>query len=74
MIFQEHLCKLIHTIMEQGNKIVLGIDVNYDIRSSNCSKMLENIRMKEVIHNFHKEKSPPATHTRNRTSKPIDNI
>ena len=60
--------------MKQGHKVVLGKDANGNIRSSNCSKMLEETKMKEVILNFHKKKSPPATHNRNRTRKPIDSI
>ena len=30
--------------------------------------------MKEIIINFHRERSPPATHSRNKTRKPIDSI
>ena len=30
--------------------------------------------MKEIIINSHKERSPPSTHNRNRTRKPIDSI
>ena len=53
--------------MEQDHKVVLGIDVNDNIRSNNCSKMLGDIGMQEAIINFHKNKSPPATHNRNKT-------
>ena len=74
MLFQEYLCEFIHKIMEQGNKVVIGIYVNDDIRFSNCSKTLEDIGMKEVIINFHKNKNPPATHNRNKTWKLIDSI
>ena len=64
MLFQEHLCEFIDMILEQGYKVVLGIGVNDDIRPSNYSKMVENIRMKEVIINFHTNKSPSAMHNR----------
>ena len=74
MLFQEHLCEIIHIIMEQGHKIILGIDINDDIRYSICSKMVEDIRMKETMINFHKNKSPPAMHNRNKTQKQIDSI
>ena len=74
MIFQEQLCKFISKTMNQGHKVILGMDANDDIRSSNISKMLEEIGMKEAILNFHKEKSPPATHNRNRSRKSIDSI
>ena len=50
------------------------MDVNNDIRSSNCFKMLEYIGMEEAKPNFHEVKSPLATHNRNRTRKLIDSI
>ena len=74
MIFQEQLCQFISKTIDQGREVVLGMDTNNDIRPRNFSKMLEEIRMKEVILNFHKEKSLPATHNRNRSRKPIDSI
>ena len=50
------------------------MDINDDIRNCECSEKLNNIGMKEIIINFHRERSPPATHNRNKTRKPIDSI
>ena len=53
--------------MEQGDKIVLRLDVNDDVRCNDYSRMLEEIGKKEVILKFHKDKSHPATQNRNTT-------
>ena len=73
-IFENDLCKFIQSTMEEGHKVVLGMDINDDVRKCECSKKLNNIGMKEIIINSHKERSPPSTHNRNRTRKPIDSI
>ena len=60
--------------MKKGHKVVLGMDTNDDVQKCKCSEKLNNIGMKEIIINSHKERSPSATHTRNKTRKPIDSI
>ena len=56
MIFENNLCKVIQSTMEKGHKVVLGTDTNDDVRKCECSEKLNNIGMKEIIINFHKER------------------
>ena len=57
-----------------GDIIIVGMDANEDTRSRHLSSYFDSLDMKNAILDFHKDLSPPATHTRNMRREPIDGI
>ena len=57
-----------------GDNVILGIDMNDDVRTSPLSYSLRQSGMKEAILSFHSSHSPPATQHRNNSRVPIDAI
>ena len=71
----EELCTAIRSWMDDGDHVVLGMDVNEDVRDGFCNNQLANIGMFEAIIRNHPTKSVPATCNKDRISRrPIDSI
>ena len=61
-------------LQDEGNNMVLGIDVNDDVCDGDVTKALRKVGMFEAVVNNHKEKSVPTTCATNTQQKPIDSI
>jgi len=70
----EELTAAIQAWMQDGDHVVLGLDVNEDVRYGAVQKELANIGMFEAIIRHHPTKSVPATCNTNESRKPIDGI
>ena len=58
-----------------GEKIIVFMDANEDIREGKVADMFDSIEFAEHITSRHSQNSPPpATHNRNTQAKPIDGI
>ena len=57
-----------------GDNIIIGIDMNEDVRDCNLSKVLQENDFRNAILTAHPSESPPATFNRNRSRIPIDAI
>ena len=57
-----------------GDNVILGIDMNVNVRTSNLSYSLCQSGMKEAILSLHLNHSPPATQHRNNLRVPKDAI
>jgi hypothetical protein len=68
----DDLCEEIRGWMEAGNQIILMIDLNDDIISSNAAHKLTTLGLTEAIVQRHSDDSPLSTC--NKGSKPIDGI
>jgi len=61
--------------MDDGDHVVLGMDVNEDVRKGFANTQLANIGMFEAIIRNHPTKSIPVTCNKDRISRrPIDSI
>ena len=49
MIYQEQVCEFISNIMEQGHKVVLGMDVNKSTIQDKTLKSKSNHKKKKMI-------------------------
>jgi hypothetical protein len=59
---------------EKGDNIIIGIDMNEDVRDCNLSKAFQENELRNAILTSHPSESPPATFNRNRSRTPIDAI
>jgi hypothetical protein len=57
-----------------GDSIVIGIDMNKDVRDCTLSTVFQENDLRNAILTSHPSKSPPATFSRNRSHTPIDTI
>ena len=73
-LFEEHLVEEIVSFMNAGDSIVLGVDGNYDVRTSALSQKLTELGLRDAILTLHAPASPPATYNRNTNRVPIDAI
>jgi len=71
--FVTDLVEEIQQFMEAGDHIILLIDGNSNMKSSDLSKALKQMSLQEAILARH-GKNGPATHKRNATNSPIDGI
>jgi hypothetical protein len=59
---------------EEGDKILIGIDANEDVRTGNTREFFQMMGMHEVILQTYKQLNPPATCDKNNNREPIDGI
>ena len=53
------------SFINAGDSIVLGVDDNYDVRTSDLSQKLTELGLRDAILTLHAPASPPATYNRN---------
>jgi hypothetical protein len=68
------LAVFIQTQQAKGDIIILGMDINEDVRSRKLKKYFADLHMHEVILSRHARLSPPATCIKNDSRIPIDGI
>ena len=59
---------------EQGDLIIIGIDLNDPVQRHDHTQFLGELHMKETMLTIHSGSSPPATNIRNESNCPIDGI
>ena len=57
-----------------SDNIVIGIDMNTDVRTSKLAKIFQSLDLRDGIISTHPSKSPPATFNQNGSRIPIDAI
>lgn len=72
--FDDNLCKEIEKWMNIGDNIVLGIDTNKDVRTSELARKLKQMGLRDGVFSTHSSESPLATFNRNENRTPIDAI
>ena len=73
--FEADLEKTLAAWIEDGERILLGMDANQDVRSGSLSRMLAKLGMRDIILARHQAQGPPpATYERNESEVPIDGI
>jgi hypothetical protein len=70
----EDLTKAIKEWKELGDHIIIGMDANEDVRKGTVHTTFAELGLGEAILDKHKDKSPPATQSRNTKRQPIDGI
>ena len=60
--------------MLKGDNIVLGIDMNKDVRTGTLALQLLSLGLSDLVLSTHPSQSPPATFNRNETRTPVDAI
>ena len=60
-LFDEHLIAKLKTWIEQGDNIILGIDMNEDARNGGLAKQLKQLNLHNMILDHHNNLSPPST-------------
>ena len=68
------LKKYIQGRQEQGDLIIIGMDLNDPVQRHDHTKFFEELHMKEAILTIHSGSSPLVTNIRNRPNYPIDGI
>jgi hypothetical protein len=69
--FWKDLSRLVQKWTEAGKSVVILADWNIDVRGEKTRKYMADLRMREIIMEFHGDEGP---HTYNRGSKPIHGI
>ena len=64
-LFEEHLIEEKVSFMNAGDSIVLGVDGYDDVCTSDLSKSLIELGLRDAILTLHAPASPPATYNRN---------
>ena len=70
--FDDDLIKEIKQWLELGDNVILGIDMNEDIRTGKLARRLKELGLREIILSTHPDASPPATFSGNNSRTPID--
>ena len=73
-LFDLHLQQQLQEWMAEGDQIILGLDMNEDVRQGPTSKMLNQLGLKEAILDSHPSTIPPETCYKNTKGVPIDGI
>ena len=73
-LFIADLCKALGDLRNFGHHVVLGMDVNDDVRNGAVSVVLAEIGIQEVVTKNHRGESVPAICARNTQRRPIDSI
>ena len=60
--------------MRLGDVIVIGIDMNEDVRTVKLTQRLKALGLRELILSTHSEASPPATFIRNNSRNSSDGL
>lgn len=71
-LFDKHLIQEMKMWVEQGDTIILGIDMNGDVRKGELAMQLRRLDMQDLILHQHKSMSRPSTYNRNQNRTPID--
>ena len=61
-------------MLQNGDNVILGIDMNEDVRTGKLAKRLKELGLIDLILSTHPTLSPPATFNRNTTRTPVDAI
>ena len=64
-LFDVDLIALLQIILRNGDNVVLGIDMNKDVRTGKLAKQLKELGLIDLILSTHPSESPPATFNRN---------
>ena len=72
VLFDKHLIQEMKIWVEQGDNIILGIDMNGDVRKGELAMQLRRLDMQDLILHQHKSMSPPSTYNQNQNRTPID--
>ena len=64
----------IQTHQEQGDMIILGMDLNDSAQRYNITKYFDELHMKKLIQSIYRGQRPPATHILNESQYPMDGI
>ena len=73
-IFDDDLIALLRIMLQNGDNVILGIDMNEDVRTGKLAKRLKELGLIDLILSTHPTLSPPATFNRNTTRTPVDAI
>jgi hypothetical protein len=68
------LAKAIRTRQSEGDIIILGADLNHDVRHRSIREYFRDLQMHNAILDRHSQLSPPATCHKNDNRIPIDGI
>ena len=72
VLFDKHLIQEMKTWVEQGDSIIIGIDMNGDVRKGELAMQLRRLDMRDLILHQHESMSPPSTYNQNQNRTPID--
>ena len=72
--FNEVLTSFISKTLRKGENIVLGIDMNEDVRTGTLAQQLLSLGLRDLVLSTHSSQSPPATFNSNKTRTPGDAI
>ena len=72
--FDRDLIHEVEKLKLRGDNIIIGIDMNADVRKNNLTTQLQQLHLRDAILTAHPTKSPPATFNRNRSRIPIDSM
>jgi len=70
-VFWTDLRHILQEWTEQGDQIIMGINVNEDIRTAEITAFFDKFGMAKVILAKHRQEAPP---TQNQCSYPIDRL
>ena len=73
-IFDVDLIALLRIMLQNGDKVILGIDMNEDRQNDKLAKRLKELGLKDLILSTHPSASPPTTLNRNNNRTPVDAI
>ena len=73
-IFDDHLIEAVKEWMDLGDNVIIGIDMNDDVRTGHLAKRLNVIGLQDGILKLHPNSSPPSTFDGNDSRTPIDAI
>ena len=72
--FDSDLLTEIQNWKQMGDNLIIGIDMNADVRTCTLSKILQANQLQNAILTSHPSQSPPATYDKNTSRTPIDAI
>ena len=70
-LFDLHLQHQLQEWLAAGEQIILGLDMNEDVRTGNTAQMLHQLGLRDVILTMHPD-NPPETNYKNNHNTPID--
>ena len=72
--FDNDFCAEIEEWIKLGDEIIIGIDMNEDVRTGKLAKRLKALGLRELILSTHSTASLPATFIRNTSRIPIEGM
>ena len=73
-LFDLHLKHQLQEWIDEREHIILGVDLNEDVRTGPTSRMLRELGLKDAITDLHHPSVPPETNYKNVQGRPIDAI